>query len=59
MNPLDYKDVISLYVATFGQEPEITGGSFFNSLQIIERLIEAIDTGKPFKDEPLPDGALV
>lgn len=59
MNPLDYKDVIALYVETFGKEPEITGGSFFNSLQIIEQLIEAIDTGKPFKDEAVHDGALV
>lgn len=59
MKTLNYKDIVQLYKEKFGEEPLITGGSFWQSDKIIDRLIDAINTGVKFEDVKVPDGALV
>ena len=44
---LTYKDVVQMHVDTFGVEPVITGINFWESDNIIEALLDAIDSGKP------------
>ena len=59
MKTLNYEDVVNLYIEAFGEAPEITGGSLWDSGSIIERLLDAIDSGVPFVDSTVPDGALI
>lgn len=58
-SPSDYADILKLYEETFGEPPIITGGSLWSKTSIIERLLDAIDSGKPFLDVPIPAGTLV
>lgn len=58
-NQLTYKEVISLYFEKFGDYPVITGSDYFESNEITEKLINAIDSGIEFPVEEVPDGALV
>ena len=53
---LTYKDVVQMHVDTFGVEPVITGINFWESDNIIEALLDAIDSGKPYVEDEVPEG---
>ena len=54
----EYDDIVAMYVKKFGTPPVVTGGSVWQSNTIIERLLDAIDSGEPFVDTPVPDDVL-
>lgn len=54
----EYDDIVAMYVEKFGEPPVITGGSIWQSDALIERLLDAIDTGEPFVDTPVDIGSL-
>ena len=59
MEPLEYKDVRQLDYKKFGFYPVITGIEFFNDEPLIVRVLRAIDEGKPYIEDPVPDGAVI
>jgi hypothetical protein len=52
----EYDDIVAMYVEVFKEPPVITGGSLWQSSVLIERLLDAIDTGVPFVDTPVLEG---
>lgn len=50
----DYKRLLELYVEKFGQEPQFTGWNW--TVNPHELIIEAIETGVPIKEPPVPKG---
>lgn len=52
-------EAIELHKETFGVEPVFTGMSAMDSKPPIQLVMEAIERGEPYVDEPVPDGAIV
>ena len=53
--PMTYKDIVALHKETFGVEPVITGEGHFHDDPIEVRLITAIEHGKPYVEEKIPN----
>ena len=54
----EFEDIVQLHVEKFGVEPVITGENFANSDKIIDLIIEAINSDKPYVENDLADGVL-
>lgn len=54
----EFEDIVQLHVEKFGVEPVVTGENFANSEKIIDLIIDAINSDKPYVENDLPDGVL-
>ena len=54
----EFEDIVQLHVEKFGVEPVVTGENFANSDKIIDLIIEAINSDKPYVENDLADGVL-
>jgi len=52
---LDWNEVKQLHIDTFGVEPVITGTNFEESDNIIVWVVEAIQAGRPYVEENVPE----
>jgi len=50
----DAQDLLRLYRRVFGEDPQITGADWTDDY--MEKVIEALDTGVPIKEAPVPKG---
>jgi len=57
--PLTYKDIKSMYVKKFGREPVITGVNFWKSDELIDNMLNAIDTGVEYIEQEIDKDTLV
>lgn len=48
--------ITDLYIEVFGKEPVLTGISFPE--YPFDALVKAIETGIPYEEEPVPEGAV-
>jgi hypothetical protein len=56
---LKHSDIVALYRDTFGKDPEFTGGRMWSPGEICAALLDAIDSGEPFVDEPVTPGVII
>lgn len=56
MNNLNYEDVVTLHVETFGVPPVTTGMGYALGTPLIDRVVNAITSGVPYIEQPLPEG---
>lgn len=56
---LTYQDVFKMHVEEFGVEPVVTGANFWESDNIIEFLLEAIDSGVPYVEDDVPKRIII
>lgn len=54
----EFEDIVQLHVEKFGVEPVFTGENFANSEKIVDLIIDAINSDKPYVENDLPDGVL-
>jgi len=59
MKPLEWKDVVRMHVEKFGVEPHITGINAMSGDSVIERVMDAIEHGKPYIEEEVPKDVLI
>ncbi len=57
-NILSADDLFALHLEQFGVEPVITGINASISGDLIERIIDALETGVPYTEQEIPEGAL-
>lgn len=53
---MNFEDVVQLHIDTFGVEPEITGVNYWESDILVERLVEAINSGVPYVEKEVETG---
>lgn len=53
---LDAENIYDLHLEVFGVEPVVTGINYAESGSLVERLIEAIQVGVPYVEQPVPEG---
>lgn len=56
---LTYEDIIALHIEQFGIEPVITGENFWQSDEIGEMILDAIDKGIPYIESDVPTGEVL
>lgn len=52
---LDWQGVIALHEKTFGVKPIITGMNAQKSDTLLVRILDAIDKGIPYAEQPVPN----
>jgi hypothetical protein len=55
---LSADDLFALHLEQFGVEPVITGINASISGDLIERIIDALETGVPYIEQEVPEGVL-
>lgn len=53
---LSFEEVMAIYVEMFGKEPHLTGAFWYEPL--LDRLIEAVNTGVEINDPEPPPGVV-
>lgn len=53
-NVSTHEDLVREYRRVFKSEPEITGADWFHNPT--ELIVEALETGVPIKQQPVPEG---
>tara|TARA_R110002167_G_scaffold243472_1_gene448964 strand:+ start:680 stop:862 length:183 start_codon:yes stop_codon:yes gene_type:complete len=53
---LEVENIYDLHLEAFGVEPVVTGINYAESGSLVERLIEAIQVGVPYVEQPVPEG---
>lgn len=56
---MNYKDVVKLHVEKFGVEPVITGANFWESTNIIDRIVEAIENNQSYVEAEVEEGKVI
>ena len=59
MTVLTAKDINKLHEEVFGVAPVITGIEFPQEESLTDKIIDAINSGKPYVEEEVPDGTLI
>ena len=52
---LELENIFDLHFEAFGVEPVVTGINYAESGSLVERLIESIQTGVPYVEQPVPE----
>jgi|TARA_R110000796_G_C14468898_1_gene425352 hypothetical protein len=52
---LEIENIFDLHLEAFGVEPVVTGINYAESGSLVERLIESIQTGVPYVEQPVPE----
>ena len=52
---LEIENIFDLHFEAFGVEPVVTGINYAESGSLVERLIESIQTGVPYVEQPVPE----
>jgi len=55
MDSLTPEDIVKMHVQKFGVKPKITGINFHESLDVYDKILEAIENGKPYTEPDVPD----
>ncbi len=56
MKPLTFQQLRELHKEKFGQYPIVTGIKFAGSGDLIDRVVDALETGIPYIEQEIPKG---
>jgi len=56
---MTYQEIVQEHIDVFGVEPVITGASRWDNVPLSDRILEAIESGKPYVEEAIPEDTLV